>query len=215
VQSFLSGAWLTRDRVSRIAVICAIVGVAMLLFLWLAGKNTLDFFGKPIGSDFAAFWEAGHIANQGDPARAWDQALLNSSVETTHGVEYGTAWIYPPVFLLVAVPLGAVPYLPAVLGWQLFSLLAVAVVLKGILRSNRDTLVALASPLTPLVLANGQNSFFTAALLGAGLLSLERRPALAGTFFGGLVYKPQLGVVIAPLLLFMRNWRGLWGGQRL
>ncbi|HET6941408.1 MAG TPA: glycosyltransferase family 87 protein [Sphingomicrobium sp.] len=211
MQSFLSGAWLTRDRVSRIAVICAIIGLAMLLFLWLAGNSTLDFFGKPIGSDFAAFWEAGHIANQGNPARAWDQALLNGSVETTHGVEYGTAWIYPPVFLLVAVPLGAMPYLPAVLVWQLFSLLAVAVVLKGILRSNRDTLVALASPLTPLVLANGQNSFFTAALLGAGLLSLERRPALAGTLFGGLVYKPQLGVVIAPLLLFTRNWRGLAG----
>jgi hypothetical protein len=211
MRALATGDWLTRERVSRIAAICAIVGAAMLLFLWSAGKGTLDYFGKPVGSDFAAFWEAGHIANLGNPARAWDQALLNGSVEVTHGTEYGTAWIYPPVFLLIAAPLGAMPYLLAAFLWQLFSLVAVALVLKGILKTNRDTLIALASPLTPLVLANGQNSFLTATLLGAGLLMLERRPGWAGTVFGALLYKPQLGIVIAPLMLLTRNWRALTG----
>lgn len=211
MDSLAAASWLTRERVGRIAAICAVVEIAMLLFLWLAGKGTLDRFGHPIATDFAAFWEAGHIANLGDPARAWDQQLLNDSVRAAHGAEFGTAWIYPPVFLFVAAPFGALPYLPAAFLWQLSSFLAITLVLKGILKNNRDTLVALASPLTPLVLANGQNSCLTAALFGAGLLLMDRRPSLAGACFGGLVYKPQLGLVVGPLLLFAKNWRGLVG----
>ena len=181
----------------------------MLVFLWFGGHGTLDYFGKPIGSDFTAFWNAGHIADAGDPARAWNQSLLNQAVRAQHHADYGTAWLYPPVFLLIAAPLGAMPYLPALLLWQIASLGLAALVLKTILKNWRDALVALASPLSPLVLANGQNSFLTAALLGLGLVFAPRRPLTAGALFGGLVYKPQLGLVIAPYLLLTRNWRAL------
>ena len=68
-------------------------------------------------------------------------------------------------------------------------------------------MIALASPLTAMVLANGQNAFVTAALLCAGLTQLERRPLLAGAILGGLAFKPQLALIIVPLLLFTRNWR--------
>jgi hypothetical protein len=61
------------------------------------------------------------------------------------------------------------------------------------------------------VLANGQNSFITAALLGGGLLLSERKPGIAGGLLGGLVYKPQLAIVLGPLWLFTRNWRALAG----
>ena len=211
MEGLAAGRWVTRERVTRIAAISAACGFAMLLFLWLARHGTVDYYGKPVGSDFTAFWNAGRIADAGDAARAWDQRLLNDTIRATHGAEYGTAWIYPPVFLFAAAPLGALPYLPALFLWQLVSFLAVACVLKTILQTKRETCIALASPLTPLVLANGQNSFLTAALLGAGLLALERRPALAGSLFGGLIYKPQLGIVIAPLLVFTRNWRAMAG----
>jgi hypothetical protein len=211
MEALATGAWLTRERVTRIAAISAACGFAMLLFLWITRHGTVDYYGKPVGSDFTAFWNAGHIADGGNAARAWDQQLLNDTIRTTHGVGYGTAWIYPPVFLFAAAPLGALPYLSALFVWQLVSFVAIALVLKAILKTRRESAIALASPLTPLVLANGQNSFLTAALLGAGLLMLERRSALAGGLFGCLVYKPQLGIVIAPLLLFMRNWRALAG----
>jgi alpha-1,2-mannosyltransferase len=211
VRVLASGEWLTRGRVYGVASISAAAGIAMLLFLWLAGQGTLDYFGQPVGSDFSAFWEAGRIANAGEPARAWDQKLLNNTIAATHGVEYGTAWIYPPVFLLLAAPLAAVPYLPALALWQLLSLIAIGLLLKAILTTRHETAIALASPLTPLVLANGQNSLLTAALLGGGLLLLGRRQALAGCLFGGLIYKPQLGLVIAPLLLFTKSWPAFAG----
>jgi hypothetical protein len=210
VELLASGVWLTASRVRAIAVISGVVGVAMLAFLALAGEGTLDPFGQPIGTDFSAFWHAGRIANGGNPGAAWDLELLNASVRATHaGSDFATAWVYPPVFLLVAAPLAALPYFPALFIWQLLSLLAVAVALNAIFKDRLAVLICLASPLTPMVLAHGQNAFLTAGLLGLGLVSLSQARAAGASAFGGLVYKPQLALQLAPLLLFTRNWRAL------
>lgn len=205
-----SGVWLTGSRVRAIAVISGLFGAAMLAFLALAGEGTLDPFGQPIGTDFSAFWHAGRIANGGNPAGAWDLELLNSSVRATHaGSDFATAWVYPPVFLLVASPLAALPYLPALLVWQLLGVVLIIWALSAILKDRLAVLVCLASPLTPMVLGHGQNAFLTSALLGGGLLALAAdRPGRAG-MFGALACKPQLAVQVAPLLLFTRNWRAI------
>ena len=47
--------------------------------------------------------------------------------------------------------------------WQLASVLLMAWTLQSILRGWRSTAICLASPLTPLVLAHGQNAFVTAS----------------------------------------------------
>ena len=212
MEALRNGDWLTRERVTAVAAISGAFGLAMMLFLWLARHGTVDYFGSPVGSDFTAFWNAGRIADTSEhAARAWDQQLLNDSIRATHGVDYGAAWIYPPVFLLLAAPLAALPYLPAFLVWKVLSVAALFLVLKAVLKDARSILIALASPLTPLVLANGQNSFITAALLGGGLVLQKRRPGLAGGLLGGLVYKPHFAIVIGPLLLFTRSWRAIAG----
>jgi hypothetical protein len=59
------------------------------------------------------------------------------------------------------------------------------------------------------VLAEGQNSFLSAALMAGGLLALPRRPVLAGIAFGALCYKPQLGLMIPVALVAGREWRAL------
>ena len=55
-------------------------------------------------------------------------------------------------------------------------------------------------------LGHGQNEFSSAGLLGLGLLSLERRPVLAGFFFGLLTYKPQMGFLLPLVLIADRQW---------
>ena len=204
-----SGSWLTRERVSCVAAISAAAAMGMLLFLWLARHGSVDFFGTPVGSDFTAFWNAGRLANAGEAVGAWDPQALNTAIRAAHGVAFPSAWLYPPVFLLVAAPLAALPYLPALLLWQLLSFAAIALTVGAIVEDRRVQFVALASPLTPMALAHGQNAFLTAALLGWGLLLLERRPARAGALLGALIYKPQLALILAPLLLFTRSWRAL------
>ena len=205
-----SGVWLTASRVRAIATISGVLGAAMIAFLAVAGEGTLDSFGQPIGTDFSAFWHAGRIANGGNPAAAWDLDVLNAHVRATHvGSDFATAWVYPPVFLLIASPLAVLPYLPALLVWQLLGVAVILWALSAILKDWRAVLVCLASPLTPMVLGHGQNAFLTAGLLGLGLVSLTQARSAGAGAFGGLVYKPQLALQLAPLLLFTRNWAAI------
>jgi len=209
VGAIASGNWLNWERVRRIAALSAIGGLGMLLVAWFARSGTVGPYGLPVGGDFTAFWAAGHLANQGHAAAAWDQRALNEFIARFHGVEFGTAWIYPPPFLLVAAPLGGLPYLPALLLFQLASLAAIATTAKLILGRWRDTLVALASPMVLIVLPQGQNSLLTAALLGTGLALVASRPFASGAAFGAMIYKPQLGLIIIPFLLLGRSWRAI------
>jgi hypothetical protein len=65
----------------------------------------------------------------------------------------------------------------------------------------------LAFPAVSWTLGLGQNSFLTAALFGAGLLCIDRRPLLVGLLFGALCYMPHFGVLVA--LIAGRHWRAL------
>jgi len=117
--------------------------------------------------------------------------------------------MYPPIFLLIIAPLAALPYLPGLFIWQIGSLIGVACALRPVLRDRHAIFIALASPLSAMTLGNGQNALLTAGLLCAGLALLERRPTIAGMLLAGLSFKPQLALVIVPLLLFTGNWRAV------
>lgn len=204
------GAWLDRDLIWRVAVINALIMAMMMAALFLTAHHTVDRFGRPLGTDFSVFWNAGDLANTGHVASAWDPNALNGAAHRLHGGGVGdSAWLYPPIFLLVVSPLARLPYVAALLLWQLVSLALIGAALALILDDRRAWFVAVASPLSWLVLAHGQNAFLTAALLGAGMTLLDRRPFAAGSVFGLLAYKPQLGVILGPLLILTRNGRAL------
>ena len=56
-------------------------------------------------------------------------------------------------------------------------------------------------------LGQGHNGFLTAALIGAALCQLDRRPILAGVLIGCLAYKPQFGLLIPLVLIASGRWR--------
>jgi len=68
-------------------------------------------------------------------------------------------------------------------------------------------LLAVAFPAVFVNLGHGHNGLLTAALIGAALALLDRRPLVAGVLFGLLVYKPQLGILIPLVLLATRRWQ--------
>ena len=68
-------------------------------------------------------------------------------------------------------------------------------------------LVGAAFPAVFVNLMHGQNGFLNTALLGFGLLWLDRRPWLAGVCIGLLVYKPHFGVLLPLLLAVQGRWK--------
>lgn len=208
---FASGSWLTLDRIRRVAVICGAASLGLLLWLGLTSHGTLDWLGRPLGTDFSDVWAAGKMALDGHAAEAWIWSKHFAVQRAVHGPKLTElyAWHYPPPFLLVASPLALLPYLAALIAWELVTLILFAGVMQRLLPGRDTLLLTLAAPVTVFCLTQGQNGFLTASLMGAGLMLLDRRPVIAGLLFGCLVYKPQFGVIIPVMLLAGRNWRAV------
>jgi alpha-1,2-mannosyltransferase len=87
---------------------------------------------------------------------------------------------------------------------------AVGLPLSGGEKESADLLwllLALAFPAVLINVGHGHNGFLTAALLGGGLIILDRRPLLAGILFGLMAYKPQFGLMIPIALAAGGYWR--------
>ena len=67
--------------------------------------------------------------------------------------------------------------------------------------------LALAFPAVFINLGHGHNGFLTAALFGAALVNLDRRPLLAGVLLGLIAYKPQFGILFPLVLAATARWR--------
>lgn len=207
------GSWLTRARMRRIAALSGLATLAMLVFLFATAHGTLDRYGRPLGTDFSNVWTAGRMALDGDAARAWVWSAHYAVQQATHHRAavpfYG--WHYPPPFLLVAAALATLPYVWALVLYQAATLAVAVTVVRRIVPGPDTLLIALAAPVVLVCLGHGHNGFLTAALLGAGLLLLDRRPFAAGLLLGCLVYKPQFALLIPPLLLAGGHWRAIGG----
>ena len=208
-----SGDWLTRERGIRVAIIFGLVSLAILTYLLVASSGTLDWRGKPLGTDFSQVWTAGRMALDGRATEVWDWNAHRAVQEAFHGPRltewYG--WHYPPPFLLLAAALAAMPYLPALFVWQAATLLPFTWLIRRFTGRPEAWLFVLAAPVTLICLMHGHNGFLTALLLGGGLMLLERRPLVAGLLLGCLVYKPQFALVLPLLLLVLWNWRAIFG----
>jgi hypothetical protein len=213
MDAIASGEWLTRARVLRVAVLFALASAASLAWLVVSANGTLDGIGRPLGTDFSNVWTAGAMALDGRASDAWSWPDHFAVQQALHGKTdvdlFG--WHYPPPFLLLAAGLATVPYVVALVLWQLATLVPFAWMMWRLVPQRETVLLVLAAPVTLVCLTHGHNGFLTALLLGGGLALSERRPLLAGILFGCLIYKPQFALIIPPLLLASRNWRAIAG----
>ena len=203
--------WLDEERVTGYAWIFVSLYAAISV-LWIAlSPQLIDPFGKPIGTDFMNVWAAGKLALDGQPGAAYDyarhyavQAQALDYAEGQEATYFG--WHYPPSFMLVAALLALLPYGAALAAWMALTLPPYLAAIRAIVPHRRWLLFALAFPAVFVNLGHGQNGFLSTGLLGLGLLSLERRPMLAGFFFGLLTYKPQMGFLLPLVLIVDRQW---------
>ncbi|MGD0190263.1 MAG: glycosyltransferase family 87 protein [Rhizomicrobium sp.] len=200
---------LSAELVSAIAF-GLVVGYAGAMFAtFMSHIWILDEHGHPVVEDFAAFWTAGQQALKGAASAAYDSHLEHAAEVATIGHPFpGTlGWSYPPVFLFVAAALALLPYTVSFLLWGAATLGIYAWVVAAITRRALAFLVACAAPWVLTALMPGQNGFLTAALAGAALLNIEKRPGVAGLFLGLLSYKPQFGVLFPLVLACSGHWR--------
>lgn len=210
-EAISTGSWLTQERIRAYALMLGVMGVIALGINWSTGLTPLtDRLGKPIGTDFSAFWTAGRMLLGGDFAGMFDPAIhfeFQSDIFGDPWVEhYG--WHYPPPFLAVAGLMAAMPYVVSLMVWQgLTFALFMRTILAIVPKHPLVFIAAFGFPAVFLTLGHGHNAFLTSALLGTGLMLMERRPVVAGICFGLLSYKPQFGLVI-PLVVFLgAHWR--------
>jgi hypothetical protein len=88
----------------------------------------------------------------------------------------------------------------------------VAVARRWLTDAPGGFLTVIAFPAVLINAGHGQNGFLTAALLGGGLLLIERRPLVAGALLGALVIKPQIALALPILVLASGRWRVMAGG---
>ncbi|HKS88900.1 MAG TPA: glycosyltransferase family 87 protein [Stellaceae bacterium] len=205
-----TGHWLNAERVRVYSWI--IVVIAALLFaawLGLSLPHMVDPAGKPFGYDFIGFWSAARLAVEGRPEAVFDWPVLKAvqhAAVASRPSEF-FPWSYPPTFLLTVAPLGWLPYAAALPIFVLGTAALWAALGRQVLPDRRAWIVAAATPAALITLLIGQNAFLTAALAGFALISLDRRPILAGVLIGLLAIKPHLAVLFPLALLAEGRWR--------
>jgi Glycosyltransferase family 87 len=217
-----TGDWLTRERIRLVAFAVLFASIIGLVALIAKSDGYLDWRGHPIGTDFANVYAAGTYVVEGRSDAPFDPALHHARQREIFGANtpfYG--WHYPPFFLFLAAALALLPYGLALAMWLSATFALYLIAIRAILAFREtpnapveeqaiDPLWLLFAVAFPAVLVNaghGQNGFLTAALIGGGLLLLDRRPGLAGILFGLLSYKPQFGLMIPLVLVATQRWR--------
>jgi len=211
LEGIRTGVWVSAERIRIYTCIVFVIGLFGTLALLATSNGLVDYQGRPLGTDFSNVYAAGKYVLEGRPAAPFSPPLQYEKEQSIFGADtpfYG--WHYPPVFLTLAAALALLPYFAALALWQLATLPLYLWNVVGIARDNRAFLPALAFPAVFINLAHGQNGFLTAALLGGGMLLVDRTPVLAGVLLGLLVYKPQFALVVPLVLAVSARWRVFW-----
>jgi len=205
-------------RINAIALMLLAAGLVAALLVYKAifmPSAGYDFnFGYLWGRDFPNFWMGGRAALSGKVAVLTDIDAYNAWLHRLFGGEAGLSdryvFSYPPSVLPLLAPLGALSYGTALYVWSALSM-AVAAIMGWWLAGRRrlGAVLMAASPGLLVTVFFGHPDMFLAALLVPGLVLVERRPVIAGLLLGLATVKPQLGLVIALVLLVRLNWRAI------
>jgi alpha-1,2-mannosyltransferase len=201
---FRDPTWLTRRRIFFYS------GVLMLAYVVAAIAKIHDhtFLRSGVSGDFVNIHAASIAALKGDPAAVYDIHRQHLQEISLLGTDLGVlGFHYPPMYLLIVLPLSMLPF---IVSWILFETATLAgyiAVVRRIVPVSPGLWLAITFPGVIVNFTCGQNGFLTTALIGGGLLMLDRAPILAGMLFGLMSYKPQFAVLIPLALIAARRWR--------
>jgi hypothetical protein len=208
--------WLNARRIRAQALSLAL-GL-WIIYAWVLSTPGLrDRNGLIKGTDFLHFYTLGMLARAHRGVDLYNMAeqtsLLGEHVPAAAGTVYLP--LYGPQVSLIFIPFASLPYGAALVLWLLCSAAIYGVCVYAVwktcpnLQDERVTvlLAAIAYPAFFNLIAWGQTSALALACFTAGFVLLRQdRQFAAGLALGCLVFKPQLGLVVAFLFLLSRAW---------
>ncbi|HEX7758258.1 MAG TPA: glycosyltransferase 87 family protein [Caulobacteraceae bacterium] len=178
-----------------------------LLILFLASvdwnKAAYILHRQPFAIDYLPLWTAGRMALT-HPGHLYDfQAITNAQRWAIGALHRERPWIYPPSALVIFSPLSLAPFWISTAVWIVGT---IAAQLTGALKFiSRDRILAVALlvalPASSLTVVAAQTTFLTAAAVAIAVMSLERRPIVAGILLGAAAAMKPSAMVALPLAL--------------
>jgi Glycosyltransferase family 87 len=193
----------------RVIVRCwlVIAPIAYLVDLLRQTQDGLtDGIRRAFGDDFINYWSGAYLAFHGRAAEVYDIQAFHAFEQSILGphIHY-YMYSYPPVLLVLTLPLALMPYVPGLGVWLVATWYGFYRTLK-LTGSEGVLLLSVATPALFISAVGGQNGAMTAALLGGGLTLLDRRPVVAGVMLGLLAYKPHLALILPFAVIAGRRW---------
>jgi hypothetical protein len=166
-----------------------------------------------LGRDFVNVWTGGHLVRSGMLDILYDPVAYAAYQRTLFGDIGPHNYSYPPVTFPLVALFAMLPYFAALALW-----------LGGtgalFVRAARDWWPKGAGPvwlavLTPAAILNiwtGHYGFLIGALFLFGWQNLDKRPWVAGIFFGLMLIKPHLAVLVPIALVARGKWKAMLSG---
>ena len=187
-----------------------------------------------MGYDYLAFWSAGKIADDQGYTKIYDlENLRNIQIHILEdqgilqrGVESNFSPFPAPIFSFFVLPFQLLSRfnpkqsywiwtsfnLAVLIGYLLFYIRKTLHVNSPLFSAKRTILLMLLSFPVILSLNEGQVEVFLVVCMGEFIRNgLNKKPFPSGLWLGGLLLKPQLLIIIIPLLIIQRNWKVLMG----
>ncbi len=214
-------SWLTSRRLRVHGLILALC--LWLTYAWiLSSPGLLDRNHIVKGADFLHFYTLGWLAREHRGAQLYDMpaqtALIQQNLPQLGPIRFVP--LYGPQVSLFFVPFSKLPYPWALGGWLLLNAAIYAACCYAVWKTCPSlqfqgmlvSILALGYPAFFHLIAWGQSSGLAlACFTGAYLAMRSQRPFLAGLAFGCLIFKPQLGLAAAVVLVGSGEWMVAFG----
>lgn len=191
-------------------------------------------FPSTYGGDFLAFWSAGKIADVNGYSEIYD--LNNLRITQSHELARmgflkqsdGPAYspIPAPLFPIFILPFHLLSKLDSDVGYWIWTILNSLLLIgylvfftRKIYPENKESFYGLRPIIFWMIsfpvfdtLINGQVQVFLLVCAGEFIRhALNKKPVVSGLWLGGLLIKPQLLILIIPVLLICRYWKIMYG----
>lgn len=166
------------------------------------------------GRDFVNLWGGGHFLRESGAGRIYDVDAYRDYIASLFGVVKPHNYSYPPVTFPIAELFSFLPYGVALAAWLAGTgALFVWAVRSWWPHEWHSPWLALLTPAALMNIWAGHYGFLIGALFLLGWQRLgERKEAEAGGWFGLMLVKPHLALLVPLVLLIRRQWPAIAAG---